>query len=114
MPLHNIHEAKSQLSKLIEQAELGEDVVIAKSGKPVAKLIPYRSIPGSGKSGQFVGQDKTDINDLSPDISEHIKEMRILENELLEIGKRNAARKILDARSANEILGYDNDGLASG
>lgn len=37
----NIHEAKTQLSKLIEAMQRGEDVVIARSGVPVAKLVPY-------------------------------------------------------------------------
>jgi antitoxin VapB len=35
----------------------------------------------------------------------------LLEAELFEMGQRNAARKVIDARSADEILGYDNDGL---
>ncbi|NBC10389.1 MAG: type II toxin-antitoxin system prevent-host-death family antitoxin [Planctomycetes bacterium] len=34
----NIHEAKSQLSKLIQRVEAGEEVVIARAGKPVARL----------------------------------------------------------------------------
>ena len=34
----NIHDAKTQLSKLIERAERGEDVVIARAGKPVVRL----------------------------------------------------------------------------
>ncbi len=36
----NIFEAKTQLSKLIELAEKGEDVVIARAGKPVVRLTP--------------------------------------------------------------------------
>jgi prevent-host-death family protein len=38
MPQVNIFEAKSQLSKLVELAEKGQDVVIARAGKPVARL----------------------------------------------------------------------------
>ncbi|MBW4553816.1 MAG: type II toxin-antitoxin system prevent-host-death family antitoxin [Aphanocapsa sp. GSE-SYN-MK-11-07L] len=37
----NIHEAKSQLSRLIKMAIAGEEVVISKAGKPIAKLVPY-------------------------------------------------------------------------
>jgi prevent-host-death family protein len=37
----NIHEAKTQFSKLVERAAGGEEIVIAKSGKPVARLVPY-------------------------------------------------------------------------
>ncbi len=37
----NIHEAKTHLSKLLERVMNGEEVVIAKSGKPIARLSPY-------------------------------------------------------------------------
>lgn len=37
----NIHEAKTHLSRLISRVALGEEIVIAKAGKPVAKLVPY-------------------------------------------------------------------------
>ena len=37
----NIHEAKTHLSRLVERAAAGEVIVIAKSGKPLAKLIAY-------------------------------------------------------------------------
>jgi prevent-host-death family protein len=35
-----MHEAKTQLSKLVERAEAGEEIVIARNGKPVARLVP--------------------------------------------------------------------------
>ena len=35
-----MHEAKTQLSKLVEQAQAGEEIVIARNGRPVARLIP--------------------------------------------------------------------------
>jgi prevent-host-death family protein len=38
----NVHEAKSQLSRLLELVEQGETVVIARHGQPVAELIPAR------------------------------------------------------------------------
>jgi len=41
MQVVNIHDAKTQLSKLLEQVQSGEDVVIAKAGTPIARLIPY-------------------------------------------------------------------------
>jgi prevent-host-death family protein len=40
MPTVNMHEAKTQLSKLVEAALAGEDVVIAKAGKAVVRLVP--------------------------------------------------------------------------
>ena len=40
--LVNMHEAKSQLSKLIAAAEAGDDVVIARKGKPAVRLVPVK------------------------------------------------------------------------
>ena len=41
MQITNISEAKASLSKLIEKVLQGEEVIIGKAGKPVAKLVPY-------------------------------------------------------------------------
>lgn len=40
----NIHEAKTQLSRLINQVTLGESIIIARAGRPVAQLIPLKAI----------------------------------------------------------------------
>ena len=37
----NIHDAKTNLSRLVAAAEAGEEVVIARAGRPVARLVPY-------------------------------------------------------------------------
>lgn len=46
----NIHDAKTQFSKLVARVEVGEEIIIAKSGKPVARLVPMNygeeRIPG--------------------------------------------------------------------
>ena len=39
----NMHEAKSQLSKLVDLAHQGEDVIIARNGKPTARIVPIES-----------------------------------------------------------------------
>ena len=36
----NIHDAKTHLSRLVEQASAGEEIIIAKAGKPMARLVP--------------------------------------------------------------------------
>jgi len=41
MAVFNIHDAKNHFSKLIERVMSGEEVVIAKAGKPVARLLPF-------------------------------------------------------------------------
>jgi prevent-host-death family protein len=38
-----MHEAKTKLSQLVERAEAGEEIVIARNGKPVARLVPVQS-----------------------------------------------------------------------
>ncbi|MCY4602435.1 MAG: type II toxin-antitoxin system prevent-host-death family antitoxin, partial [Acidobacteria bacterium] len=45
MPVVNVHEAKTQLSRLLAQVEAGTEVVIARRGQPVAKLV--RCKPGA-------------------------------------------------------------------
>lgn len=65
----NIHEAKTHLSKLIARVEAGEDVVLARDGKPVAKIVRLTSRlpprePGICK-GQFVVP--ADFNDPLPE-----------------------------------------------
>jgi prevent-host-death family protein len=37
----NVHDAKTNLSKLLDRAHAGEEIVLAKAGKPYAKLVPY-------------------------------------------------------------------------
>jgi prevent-host-death family protein len=46
MPTFNMHETKSQLSQLIEAAERGESVIIARNGKPAAQLIGIKTTGG--------------------------------------------------------------------
>ena len=43
--LVNVHEAKTQLSRLLERVKAGEEFVLAKAGKPYARLIPLESSP---------------------------------------------------------------------
>jgi prevent-host-death family protein len=52
----NIHEAKTHLSRLIEEAAAGEEVVIAKAGKPMVKLVPVASLAGPRTLGLLAGQ----------------------------------------------------------
>lgn len=51
----NIHAAKTQLSRLVEQAERGEETIIARAGKPVARLVPYRTTSRPRQPGALKG-----------------------------------------------------------
>lgn len=52
----NIHEAKTNLSRLIESVESGESVVIARANKPVAEIVPFRPKQKKRKLGVLAGQ----------------------------------------------------------
>ncbi|MDP9412281.1 MAG: type II toxin-antitoxin system Phd/YefM family antitoxin [Actinomycetota bacterium] len=54
----NVHEAKTHLSRLLEQVRQGEEVVIAKAGKPVARLVAVRGQVGRREPGSARGQIK--------------------------------------------------------
>jgi len=56
----NIHEAKTQLSRLIERVIAGEEVVIAKAGRPVARLVPAKTSRKPRKPGRMKGKIKFD------------------------------------------------------
>jgi prevent-host-death family protein len=64
----NIHEAKTHLSRLLERVAMGEEVIIAKAGEPVAKLVPItpsaRKFKLGCAKGEFVVPD--DFNDPLP------------------------------------------------
>jgi prevent-host-death family protein len=47
----SIHEAKTHLSRLIARVALGEESVIAKGGRPVARLVPFRGQKGRREPG---------------------------------------------------------------
>ncbi len=52
----NVHEAKTHFSKLLARVARGEEIVIAKSGKPVAKLVPTEAPPARRQLGTAQGQ----------------------------------------------------------
>ncbi|MDE1149985.1 MAG: type II toxin-antitoxin system Phd/YefM family antitoxin [Azospirillaceae bacterium] len=52
----NLYEAKTNLSQLVERAAAGEEIVIAKAGRPLARLVPLAARPKLRQPGQFKGQ----------------------------------------------------------
>ncbi|TAK28765.1 MAG: type II toxin-antitoxin system prevent-host-death family antitoxin [Chloroflexota bacterium] len=55
----NMHKAKSDLSQLVAQALKGEDVIITRAGKPVARLVPIydERVPGLARGRVHLGAD---------------------------------------------------------
>lgn len=61
----NVHEAKTRLSQLLARISMGEEVVIARAGRPVARLVPYiahtaERSPGSAAGRITISQDFDD------------------------------------------------------
>jgi prevent-host-death family protein len=54
----NIHEAKTHLSRLVERVEAGEEITLARAGRPVAKLVPYLRRLEPRKPGLWKGRIK--------------------------------------------------------
>ena len=61
----NIHEAKTHLSRLLARVEAGEEVVIARNGKPVARLVTVGN-PGKRQFGSMKGLIKLDDSFFEP------------------------------------------------
>ena len=55
MEISNIHEAKTHLSRLVDRAAAGEEIVIAKAGKPMVRLVRYEAPTQPRKGGQWKG-----------------------------------------------------------
>ncbi|MES9905295.1 MAG: type II toxin-antitoxin system Phd/YefM family antitoxin [Sedimenticola sp.] len=66
----NMHEAKTHLSKLVEEVQSGEEVVIAKFGKPVARIVSYDKRSEPRTPGKLRGQIwvSDDFDDASQEI----------------------------------------------
>jgi prevent-host-death family protein len=64
----NVHEAKTHFSRLLARVAMGEEVIIAKAGKPVAKLVPVDKLPARRKLGSAKGEFTVpdDFNDPLP------------------------------------------------
>ncbi len=67
----NVHDAKTQLSRLIERALAGEEVIIARAGEPAVRLTPV-----SGPAPRVWGQDRGLI-ELSPDFDAPLSETEV-------------------------------------
>lgn len=73
MQIANIHQAKTNLSKLLQEVEKGKEVIIAKAGKPVAKLVAFKEKKKPRKMGQLKGKIW-----ISPDFDEEDEEINKL------------------------------------
>lgn len=70
MTIRNVSEAKAELSALLVKVERGEEVVISRAGKPVARLVPIKRLTRPRKGGGLKGQGwiAPDFDELDPAI----------------------------------------------
>ncbi len=67
----NVHEAKTHLSRLLAEVEAGGDVVIGRAGRPIARLVPFRSAPRRRSPGAWKGKGwiADDFDDLPDEVA---------------------------------------------
>ncbi|MDE1162651.1 MAG: type II toxin-antitoxin system prevent-host-death family antitoxin [Acidobacteriaceae bacterium] len=68
---YNLYEAKTALSRLVEEAAGGKEIVIAKAGKPMAKLVPIISTPELKKRRDW-GENQLGVTYVAPDFEEPV------------------------------------------
>jgi prevent-host-death family protein len=66
----NVHDAKTHLSRLLERVEEGQEVVIARAGRPIARLVPYRPRRARRMPGGWEGRVR-----IAPDFDEPIQDL---------------------------------------
>jgi len=54
--MYNLYEAKTSLSRLVDRAAKGEEIILSKAGKPLAKLVPYEPPAGPRQPGGWEGR----------------------------------------------------------
>lgn len=52
----NVHEAKTHLSRLLERAHAGEEIILAKAGRPYARLMPLEASGAGRQPGRLEGR----------------------------------------------------------
>lgn len=66
----NLYEAKTHLSELVERAAGGEEIVIAKAGKPMARLVPLAK--GKARRSRAFGRNLMGVTGIAPDFYEDL------------------------------------------
>ena len=71
----NIHEAKTRLSQLLKQVEMGDEIIIARANKPIARLVAYQEKPTQRFLGEAKGMVEImpDFDQLPEDFMEHFE-----------------------------------------
>ena len=68
----NVHAAKTHLSRLLERVEAGEEITLARAGRPIARLVPYRPLRQPRRAGSLRGKIWIAPDFDSPEVNEQI------------------------------------------
>ena len=71
----NVHDAKTHLSRLLERVEAGEEITLARAGRPVARLVPYRRRTEPRMPGALKGQIQLADDWDSPEVNAEIADL---------------------------------------
>ena len=71
----NIHEAKTHLSRLVERVEAGEEITLARAGRPVARIVPYVARREPRKPGLWQGKIQLAPDWDSPEVNAEIADL---------------------------------------
>lgn len=63
----NVQEAKTHLSRLLDQAHAGQEIILSKGGKPYARLVPLERQPARRQPGRLAGRVEASFFDPLPD-----------------------------------------------
>jgi prevent-host-death family protein len=72
MTRFNVHDAKTHLSAILDRVEAGEEIVLARSGRPIARIVPIRVQRAPREIGLYAGQPfeiRSDFDHLPDDIA---------------------------------------------
>ena len=67
MKVINIQAAKTHLSRIVEEVAAGEEIVLAKAGKPLVRIVPYAPVRAARKGGQLKGKIWESADAWAPD-----------------------------------------------
>jgi prevent-host-death family protein len=72
MKVKNISEAKAELSSLLEEVQKGHEIILAKAGKPIARIVPFQGPAKPRKPGSMKGRIRIapDFDTLPDDMAE--------------------------------------------
>ena len=94
----NVHDAKTHLSRLLDQAHAGQEIILAKGGKPYARLMPLARLPARRQPGRLAGKVDASFFDVLPDGVSKGPSLRRLRSPLAQNAHHQAGCRVVPQR----------------